>query len=161
MAKGGVKYPSPWTTGGKPKGGPYRRRAFGSSPNKYKNTKVKLNGEEFDSVKEFNRYCFLQGELKKGAISDLRRQVKFPLVPAQFAKTDEVYQQGPRKGQQKRGKCLERAVDYIADFTYRRKKEDGTEEIVIEDVKGGIRTDDYIIKRKLMLWIHGIQITEV
>ena len=50
----------------------------------------------------------------------------------------------------------ERPVDYIADFVYRDK--DGNE--VVEDVKG-VRTRVYVIKRKLMLWRHGIRIREV
>lgn len=44
---------------------------------------------------------------------------------------------------------------YIADFVYH---EDGMQ--VVEDTKG-VRTADYIIKRKLMLWVHGIRIKEV
>ena len=43
-------------------------------------------------------------------------------------------------------KCIERAVTYIADFTY---YEHGKK--VVEDVKG-MRTKDYIIKRKLLRW---------
>jgi hypothetical protein len=35
-----------------------------------------------------------------------------------------------------------------------------TGETVVEDTKG-FRTKDYVIKRKLMLWVHGIKIHEV
>lgn len=52
-------------------------------------------------------------------------------------------------------KIVERAVKYKADFVY---KENG--ETVVEDTKG-VKTKDYIIKRKLMLWVHGISIREV
>ena len=48
----------------------------------------------------------------------------------------------------------ERPCNYIADFTY---MENG--ELVVEDVKG-VRTDAYKIKKKLMLWVHGIRIKE-
>ena len=50
---------------------------------------------------------------------------------------------------------IERGVYYIADFVYYR---DG--EYVVEDAKG-VRTKEYIIKRKLMLYVHGIKIKEV
>ena len=55
----------------------------------------------------------------------------------------------------KKGKTLELAVKYVADFVY---KENG--KTIVEDTKG-FKTKDYIIKRKLMLWVHGIKIKEV
>lgn len=33
-------------------------------------------------------------------------------------------------------------------------------ESLVEDTKG-VKTKDYIVKRKLMLWIHGIRVKEV
>ena len=54
------------------------------------------------------------------------------------------------------GKTLERAVEYVADFVYTT----AAGEVVVEDVKG-VRTREYIIKRKLMLWRHHVQIREV
>jgi hypothetical protein len=54
------------------------------------------------------------------------------------------------------GKVVERPVKYVADFVY--TTEDGLQ--VVEDTKG-VRTKEYIIKRKLMLWQYGIQIKEV
>ena len=42
----------------------------------------------------------------------------------------------------------------MADFTY---YENG--EYVVEDCKG-YRTDTYKLKKKLMLWVHGIRIKE-
>lgn len=50
---------------------------------------------------------------------------------------------------------MERAVNYIADFVY---QENGQK--VVEDTKG-FKTKDYILKRKLMLWVHNIRIREV
>ena len=47
-------------------------------------------------------------------------------------------------------------VNYIADFVYEDAR---TGETVVEDVKG-IRTKEYIIKRKLMMYVHGIKILE-
>lgn len=52
---------------------------------------------------------------------------------------------------------FERAVKYIADFTYR---ENG--QLVVEDVKSdATRTDAYKIKKKLMLSVYGVRIKEV
>ena len=106
---------------------------------KYHNRKITRDGETFDSVKEYRRSCELKLLERAGVIKDLKRQVKFELIPSQ--KVD--------------GKVVERAVNYVADFTY---KQDG--KTVVEDTKG-FKTKDYIIKRKLMLWVHGISIQEV
>lgn len=108
--------------------------------NKYHNKKIAYAGEMFDSRKELNRYIELLLLQKAGKISGLRRQVKFELIP-------------PLRDAQ--GRPAERACCYIADYVY---TENG--KTVVEDAKG-IRTEVYKIKRKLMLWVHGIQIREV
>lgn len=127
-----------------PAGGSSRRG------NKYGAEKVKLDGETFDSRKEARRWQELKILEKAGKISGLRRQVKFVLIPTQRA-VDEI---GPRGGR-KPGKVLEKECSYVADFVY---TEDG--KMVVEDTKG-VRTKDYIIKRKLMRFVHGIGIREV
>lgn len=109
--------------------------------NKYQAQKCEFNGEKFDSRKELQRWLELRLLERSGEITDLRRQVAFELIPAQ---RDE------------KGKCLERACIYICDFLYKDK--DG--QTVVEDTKG-IRTTEYIIKRKLMLYMHGIRIKEI
>lgn len=106
---------------------------------KYRNRAVTLNGDKFDSHKEARRYGELVLLERAGQISHLERQVRFGLIPSQY----------------RDGKCVERAVYYAADFVY---YEDGRK--VVEDAKG-FRTKEYIIKRKLMLYIHGIRIKEV
>lgn len=105
---------------------------------KYHNRSVIIDGILFDSVHEARRYRELSLLLRAGAIADLKRQVHFELIPAQSW--------GTRR---------ERPVTYIADFVY---SENG--ETVVEDAKG-VRTKDYIIKRKLMKQIHRIEIREV
>ena len=55
-----------------------------------------------------------------------------------------------------KGRLLEREISYRADFQYIDK--DGN--LVVEDVKG-MRTKEYVLKRKMMLYFHGIRITEV
>lgn len=107
---------------------------------KYYNIKTKSSdGIVFDSMKEANRWDHLRLLLRAGKIKDLQRQVKFVLIPKQL---DD------------RGKTVERECAYIADFTYTDTE---TGEYIVEDTKG-IKTKDFIIKRKLMLWVHKIQV---
>lgn len=113
-------------------------------------------GEVFDSRKEMYRYMDLRFLLRAGAISDLQRQVVYELIPAQREKSTEVYKKGPRKGQPKEGKIIEKAVTYAADFVY---VDNSTGKTVVEDVKG-VRTKEYILKRKMMLFLKGIRIKE-
>lgn len=125
---------------------------------KYHNRQVKTSdGAIHDSQREAVRWNQLRLLERAGKIKDLKRQVTFILIPTQREKTTEVYKRGDKKGQPKEGKVLENQVSYIADFTY---KDIETGEFVVEDTKG-FRTKDYIIKRKLMLYVHGIRITEV
>ena len=115
------------------------------SRSKYHSKKITRDGETFDSIKEYKRYVELSLLQKAGAIQELKRQVKFQLLPAQYEESNG----------KKRGKCLERAVNYVADFVY---IEDGVK--VVEDTKG-FKTKDYILKRKMMLYFHGIRIKEI
>lgn len=118
--------------------------------NKYKNKKVVIDGLVFDSKREAKRYGELLLLEKVGAITNLQRQVKYVLIPAQ-REPDTV---GARGGIHK-GKLIEKECSYYADFVY---EQDG--ETVVEDAKG-MRTEKYLIKRKLMLYIHGIRIREI
>ena len=122
---------------------------------KYGNRKTVVNGIEFDSRKEAQRYQELRLLERAGKISGLRLQVKYVLIPTQRAASFEVYKAGPQKGRRKPGKVLENECAYIADFVY---IQDGSE--IVEDAKG-VRTAVYRIKRKLMLERYGIQIKEV
>lgn len=128
-----------------------RRRLYFKG-RKYRNNKVTIGEDTFDSMKEYRRYLDLIYQVKTCEIADLRRQVKYILIPAQR----EPSTVGPRGGV-KKGKLLEHEVAYYADFVYKDLK---TGETVVEDTKG-LRTHDYVIKRKLMLYVHGIRIREV
>lgn len=111
--------------------------------NKYNARKWELDGKTFDSHKEARRYQELRFLLRSGVIKNLQMQTPFELIPAQRDET---------------GKLLERAVTYRADFTY--TDENGN--YIVEDVKSeATRTREYIIKRKLLLYRHGIRIREV
>lgn len=103
----------------------------GKEQRKYRNKKTELDGIVFDSQKEAYRFRDLRLMEKAGEITELERQVRFPLRVS----GEEI--------------CC-----YIADATYRK---DG--KLVVEDSKG-VKTRDYIIKKKLMRAIHGIEIQE-
>lgn len=109
--------------------------------NKYNAKKVSKDGRTFDSKHEAGRYTELKLLQRAGKITDLRCQVSFLLIPAQY---DEKH------------RCIERPCKYVADFTYR--DENGT--FIVEDAKG-LKTDVYRIKKKLMLEKYGIRIKEV
>lgn len=121
--------------------------------NKYHSQKCMAGGIPFDSKKEARRYGELLLLEKAGVIADLEMQVKYILIPAQYEEYERYGKTGNRLKDGKR--LLEKECAYIADFVY---TENG--KLVVEDTKG-IRTKDYIIKRKLMLYIHGIRIREV
>lgn len=111
---------------------------------KYRNQRIIVDGELFDSKKEALRWRQLKSLEKIKAISDLQRQVKYTLIPAQ---KDEA------------GKTIEHKCSYIADFVY---KQNG--QTIVEDVKGyrkGTAYDVFTIKRKLMLEKYGIRVKEV
>ena len=91
---------------------------------KYHNQKTTIDGIVFDSKKEAKRYTVLKSLQDDGYIKDLKLQVPFELIPKQSG---------------------ERAVKYIADFTYYDIEKQVS---IVEDVKG-YKTDVYKLKRKL------------
>lgn len=108
-----------------------------SGRSKYHAKKTCVDGIVFDSKREADRYIVLKSMEEDGTIEDLRRQVRYELVPA-FDVDGRHY----------------RPVYYVADFVYR---EGGHE--VIEDVKG-MMTDIYKLKRKLFARRYGMSIKE-
>ena len=104
--------------------------------NKYGAVKTQVDGITFDSKHEAEVWCELKLMQRAGIIRDLERQVKYELIP----KTD-----------------LFRASVYIADFRYYDCE---TEKTVVADAKG-VRTKDYLLKKKLMYWLHGIEVREL
>lgn len=109
---------------------------------KYGNRKVNVGGETFDSQHEHQQWVILKLMERAGKIKDLRRQVKFVLIPAQRDAS---------------GKLLEKECSYYADFVYH---DFALGKEVVADAKGA-KTDVYKIKKKLMLYVHGISIVEV
>ena len=126
---------------------------------KYKNKKVVIDGITFDSKKEAGRYKELKTLERAGIIQKLQRQVKYVLIPAQYERTSAVYVKGNNKGKPKKGRLIERECAYYADFVY---MQDGN--TIVEDVKGyrdGQAYNLFVIKRKLMLYVHGVQVKEI
>ena len=112
-----------------------------TKPPKYRNRKTEVDGETFDSAKEAQRIQELRLLERAGEIRELQTQVSYLLIPAQ----------------KRNDGSTERAVHYIADATYWVGDVQ-----VVEDTKSAITRKDktYILKRKLMLWVHGITVTE-
>lgn len=126
--------------------------------NKLNNRSITIDGITFQSIREGNRYCELKLLQRAGKISNLELQKKYELIPAQYetVETNEYYKRGAKKGQRKTKRiCVEQSLCYNADFVY-----DENGKTIVEDAKG-FKTEKYIIKRKLMLWIHGIRLKEV
>ena len=116
-----------------------------SKRSKYHAKKVTLalsDGTEhtFDSKHEAEVYQELALMEKAGEISNLRIQIPYELIPPQVAPSGKKF----------------RNCRYFADFVFTDK--DGHE--VVWDAKG-LKTKEYIIKRKLMLYVWGIEIREV
>lgn len=108
-----------------------------SGRSKYHAKKTCVDGITFDSKREADRYLVLKSMEEDGAIENLRRQVRYELVPA-FDMDGKHY----------------RPVYYVADFVY---VEDGKE--VVEDVKG-MKTDAYRLKSKIFARRYGKVIKE-
>jgi len=114
-----------------------RDRRQPASPSKYRNVRVKIGNDWFDSTREADYWRGLQARQANGEISNLHRQVVFPLLcPVE-----------------------DRAVmvaSYVADFTY--SDERGVRHVV--DAKGH-RTALYRLKRKWLELQDGIVVEEV
>lgn len=116
--------------------------------NKLNAVKTNFDGIKFDSKSEAKRYTELKMLQAAGVISDLKTQVKYVLIPSQ---------------RDDKGKVIEKECSYIADFVY---YDNEAQKTIVEDVKGyrnpaSATYAKFVIKRKLMLYIHGIKVVEV
>lgn len=131
---------------------------------KFNNKKMSTPDGEFDSKGEWQRWLWLKEAEKRGEIRDIRRQVKFTLIPTQY-RTEIVQLKTKTKKVQR---VAEREVTYTADFVYLKfvQKPDvlmGENEYweqVVEDFKG-FPNDRWPLKKAMMLYFHGIAIREV
>ena len=120
------------------------------------NNKVLYTPEgKFDSRKEYRRWCSLRLLEKAGQIAGLRRQVRYEIIPAIW---EEVPVQLKTKVRIDR-RCVQRASHYTADFVY---TDTATGRTIVEDVKGrdATKTEAYELRKKLMRFVHGIEIIE-
>ena len=101
---------------------------------KYKNIITKVGNIKFHSKKEAKRYQELLLLQKAGEIKELELQYAFEF-------------------------CVDgkRIFRYYADFVYQDKDDN----MIVEDVKGGIKTPVYRLKKKLVEAYYGIKITEI
>lgn len=106
---------------------------------KYHARKTTVCGIVFDSKREAARYVELRDLERAGKIRDLRRQVRYELIPA-FDAGGKHY----------------RTTSYVADFVYTDTATGGE---VVEDCKG-YRTDVYRLKAKLFAHRYGVSIRE-
>lgn len=106
---------------------------------KYGAVRTVVDGIIFASKREAARYSELKLLERGSVIRDLRLQPSFEIIPA-------IELDGKKQ----------RPVRYLADFCY--MTEDG--QIVYEDVKGH-RTKEYILKRKLVKHVFGVEIKEI
>ena len=107
---------------------------------KYGNKVTVTEEGRFDSLKELNRYEQLKLMEKAGEIKNLERQKKYVLQPSfKFL-----------------GKTI-REIGYVADYVYEK---DG--KLVVEDCKSPITRKNpvYKLKKKMMMYVHGIEIKE-
>ena len=126
----------------------------GPRRNKYGSNKIEVDGIVFDSAKEAQRYNQLKLLEQAGIIRNLQLQVKYVLIPTQYSKTELNKNKTP--------KVIEKECSYYADFVYT----DEFGELHVEDTKGYRNPSSsgyaqFVIKRKLMLHVHGIRIEEV
>lgn len=102
--------------------------------NKYNAQKTTLDGIEFDSKFESERYAQLRLLERAGAIQNLRTHPRYLLQ-------DSFTYQGHK----------ERKIEYEADFEYTLNGKK-----IVEDTKSeGTRTEVYKLKRKLFLYKYG------
>jgi hypothetical protein len=111
---------------------------------KYRNKPVRAEGKYFASKKEYAKWCELRMLEKAGKIFNLQFQVPYIIIPA-----DEVFK---------------RPVKYVADFVWREpdheKPWDLQMKTVVADAKG-VRTQTYILKRRLMWQYWKILVKEI
>ena len=120
-------------------------RAFaGRGNSKYGANKVVINGITFDSKYEGERYLYLLSLEKEGKISDLRRQVRFILIPKTTKLVPKLLKTKVRYDR----RTIEMQADYHADFVYKEK-----DVYVCEEFKSQMtaKLADYILRRKLMV----------
>ena len=113
-------------------------------PSKYRNVRVSVQGQKFDSQREADQFLALRAREAGGEISQLRCQVQFDLeCPIYSTRTGALIQ------------CAT-VSRYVADFTWR----DRDDVLHVADAKG-VRTKEYRLKAKWMNLQFGIVVEEL
>jgi len=102
--------------------------------NKFNAVSVDADGEHFDSISEYGRYKDLKLLERAREIRDLKVKPVFKFEISGIL-----------------------VCSYEADYSYMEGK---TGQLVVEDVKG-VRTAVFIIKKKLMKALYGIEVKEI
>lgn len=112
-------------------------QCYNKRGNKYGAKRTTVDGIEFDSKLEANRWSELRLLERAGVIAELERQKEYVIIPkSQYG----------------------RKIVYRADFVYKTKEG----ETVVEDVKSAAtKTAVYKIKKRMMGEIYGIQVREI
>lgn len=103
---------------------------------KYNAKKITIDGHNFPSKREAERYCELKLFLRAKEIKNLELQPRFLLQDGFVDKAGNEHKK----------------IEYVADFMYIDK----CGKTVVEDVKG-VLTDVYKLKKKLFLKIYDDQ----
>ena len=104
-------------------------------PNKYLNKKTTVDEYDFDSLKEARHYGILKLREAAGEITNIQLQPRWPID------VNGV-----------------KVTRYTADFSF--TDQDGVTHV--QDVKStATKTRAYVMRRKLMLAVHGITVEEV
>ena len=133
-----------------------------TTASKYKNRKVEIDGQVFDSAKEASIYRDLKAAAARREIDRFETQVKFVLLPNQRDGSCSTLTQNGRwclTVTPGKGKVIERECAYIADFVVHHL--DG--EVAVIDCKSSMTRGlpVYRLKKKLLRLVHGIEIQEV
>ena len=133
-----------------------RNRKGEEKTSKYRNKKVIIEGIEFDSKREGQRYRVLKEAQDKGVITDLELQPKYELIPA----IREEYIKHLKTKDKVETRTVQLAITYTADFRY--KKGDIT---VVEDVKASPKMaaldKAFLLKEKMFRYFFGFPIKRV
>ncbi len=120
------------------------RQDAAPKPSKYKNIKVVIDGERFDSKREAQYFQELKLREKAGEIYDVKRQVEYAL-------TCPTREDLPAL-----------VSSYLADFTFWEvMPRDEPHAFHIVDIKGGKETAMFTLKRKWLYLQSGIDIEVV
>lgn len=114
-----------------------------AKPSKYRNVKVTIDGQRFDSKREAEYWLLLKERERRGEITALRRQVPFPLYAPDKRLTSATMEV--------------QIAEYVSDYVY----VDGLGEHAIDAKHPRTRTAVYKLKKKWLELQSGVIIEEV